>query len=109
MRKHKEVHTLDLSASGETPAINVEAFRYCGIVISTSGVADNTGEFAIEVSNAGSGWAPLEADGLPALADANADLASGLVLAPFDRVRVAFTAAGSAPDGTAQVFVTLKD
>ena len=108
-RHSSQVFALDLSDDDATPALDTQRFRYVGVVIATDSVSDNTGEFAVEVRNGASPWVALDVDGLPALNDADANMASGIVLGPFDQVRVAFTAAGSAPDGTAQVFVTLKD
>lgn len=114
VRREKFAFTLDLSGDDETPAVNIEHYRYAGVLIETDSVADNTGEFFIEVralevgTNTPSGWARLDVT-IPALASADAVLASGLILAPFEEMRVAFDVAGGSPAGTAAVHVCIKD
>lgn len=113
VRRGKFAFDIDLSADAATPAVNIEHYRYAGVLVQTDSVVTNTGEFFIEVralevgTNEPTGWARLDVSIEP-LANADASIATGLILAPFEEMRVAFVAAGT-PTGTAVVHICIKD
>lgn len=114
VRRDKFAFDIDLSDDAATLAVNIEHYRYAGVIVQTDSITDNTGEFFIEVraleigTNAPTGWARLDVT-IPALADADVSLATGLILAPFEEMRVVYVANGDVPDGSATVHICIKD
>lgn len=79
--------------------------------VHTSGVTDNQGEFTVQHrvvvdKNTKSPWSTLTLSPQAVLNDADGDFTIVLDPAPIGELRLAFAAAGGAPDGTAEVWVS---
>lgn len=99
-----------LGASFASDPVTVNTATHVCFNITTAGVSDNTGTFAVEhriYKDSGnySGWASLTLSSAPTLGDDDAVFMLDLRLPP-GQVRVVFTAAGGTPDGTVDVWVT---
>ncbi len=102
-----------LAASFSTDWLTIAYQDNVGYLITTSGVTDNTGTFAVEVrmtdsNGVSSDAVALTLDATPTLADTDAEFFINLNQVPATQVRLTFTAAGGTPDGTAAIFVHSK-
>lgn len=104
-----------LAASFTTAATNVDYLDNIGFIVTTSGVTNNVGTFGVQVRltdaehNTSSDWVDLSLSGTPTLANANLSFAINLTQLPFSEVRLQFTAGGIGPDGTADVWIEVKE
>ena len=114
LKPYRLLTAQSLAASFQTVATNMEQLDYVSYVISTSGITDNTGTFGVEVryvypNTAGpetSAWIPLTLSLVPTLADVDDDITITVQNEGWSEIRLAFTAAGGTPDGTAVVSVS---
>jgi hypothetical protein len=102
-----------LAADFQTDWLTISYQDNVGYLITTSGVTDNLGTFAVEVrmtdSNGNSSnGVPLTLDSVPTLNDTDAEFFINLNQVPATQVRLTFTAAGGTPDGSAAIFVHSK-
>lgn len=101
-----------LASSFNTSQTNIDYQDHVGLIIQTSGVTANTGQFNIQVllqppGGTASSWATLT--GLvPALANADLLWAVALNWLPFSAVRVSFAPGGGGPNGTVQIWLEAK-
>lgn len=99
-----------LGASFNSDPVGGDLLDNIGIWLETAGVTDNTGTFAVQVrwfSEDGltfGPWTALTLSSVPTLADADANFFINLNQIPPAQFRVAFTAAGSTPDGTCNIY-----
>ena len=99
-----------LAANFSSKTTNIQWLDNVAIQISTSGVADNTGQFSIQVSNDEVVWqAVAVSPEIPALNDTNTDIFVNLSQVAFAFIRVRFVAAGGTPDGTCTAILTAKE
>lgn len=87
-----------------------EKLSNIGIHIDCASVTDNTGDFDVQHRiNDGrgnqSGWASLGLDTILVLASADKNMFANLNQIPPGDLRVVFTAAGTIPDGTCDIWV----
>lgn len=110
----KLVDAHSLAASFDSDPFRIKFLDNIGINISTASVTDNTGYFTVEHrivkddnSRAYSAWCPLAfGEGNPTLANANNTFLLNINQIPPGEIRVRFTADGSTPDGTVDVWVS---
>jgi hypothetical protein len=104
-----------LASNFQTSAIRIETTDNVGFFIYCSSVTDNTGSFAAEVrpykddNTVGEDWIPLSLDTTPILNNADDDFFISLNQLPTCQVRLNFTAAGSVPDGTCNIWISATE
>jgi len=103
-----------LASNFSTDPIDITTIDNLGVNVSASSVTDNTGSFFIDHriykdANNFSDWAELTLSSTPQLADADATLLINLNQLPHGQMRLRFVAAGSTPDGVADVWVSGKE
>lgn len=104
----------DLSEDFQTDWVNIAQLDNVGFLISTSGVTENDGTFAVEVRNKLSDSdyseeAELTLSGVPTLNNTDFSTFLNLNQVPADQIRVTFTApASGTPDGTAEISIHSK-
>jgi hypothetical protein len=108
-----ENQSLGSSFNSDSVAIDAKT-NILGINLSTSSITDNTGDFVIQHRiwkdfNSFSGWADLTLSSTIVLNNANITTLIYLIDLPKGQVRVSFTAAGSTPDGTVDIWVSGKE
>ena len=112
---YKLAETQSLAAAFSTQKTNVHLSDNVGILVETSGVTDNLGTFSVEVrmvpaegKGSPSSWATLTLDSVPTLTNSDQSFLINLNQVSFTEIRVSFSAAGSIPDGTANIWVTSR-
>lgn len=106
---------VSLGASFQTDPVDVHAkINILGINIATSSITDNTGDFVIEHriykdAQNFSSWAELSLSSTIVLNNANITTLVYLTGLPKGQIRVNFTAAGTTPDGTVDIWVSGKE
>lgn len=103
----------DLSEDFQTEWVNISYLDNVGFLISTSGVTENAGTFAVEVrmksDTDSSDAAELTLSGVPTLNNTDAQIFLNLNQVPSTEIRLTFTAPDSGtPDGTAEVWINSK-
>ena len=102
-----------LATDFQSSVINIENIDNIAFIIETSSVTDNTGTFGVQVRfkkpnspTEMTEWISLTLDTAPTLADTDGEFyvyLNGLVAT---EIRLTFTAAGSTPDGTVDIWVS---
>lgn len=101
-----------LASNFQTDAIRIETADNVGFYIYCSSVTDNTGTFAAEVrpykddNTLGEDWIPLTLSTTPTLNNADDDFFVSLNQLPNCQVRLSFSAAGTTPDGTCNIWIS---
>lgn len=100
-----------LAASFNSDPINTHSIDNVAFNIATSSVTDNTGTFEVQHrvyvdDNNASAWATLTLSSTPTLANADINQMINLNQIQPGQVRIKFTAAGSVPDGTVDIWVS---
>lgn len=110
---HRLADDQSLAANFNSNVVTIKSIDNVGIVIETSSVTDNTGTFGVDVrikkdDNTFSSWVGLTLSSTPTLANADDQFFINLNQLPPCELRVTFTAAGSVPDGTCDIWVSGK-
>lgn len=102
-----------LAAAYVSESTEVTNLDNIGYAVTTAGITDNTGTWSVQGRNTdgrgnASGWFTLTLTSTPTLANANVNFGIDVIDFPWNEVRLAFTPAGVTPDGTAEIFITVK-
>ncbi len=100
-----------LAADFVTEATNIDNLDKIAWTISTSGITDNTGTFSAQVRDRDAtvhddgAWIDIDFTPAPTLADADTTMTCFITETAWSEARLKFTAAGTVPNGTAQIWV----
>lgn len=102
-----------LAASFNSEITTIKTVDNVAYTIQTASVTDNTGTFGVQFraykdDNTVGSWIDLTLSSTPTLADADDGFLINLNQLPPGQVRLAFTAAGGTPDGTAEIWISGK-
>lgn len=106
---HKLLDAQSLATSFQSEEVDIGWQDNVGIQIVTSGITDNSGQFAVEVTIDGTVWEAIDfSPSIPALSDVNTQIFCNANQLPFKKFRISFTAAGGTPDGTCDAWIMSK-
>lgn len=104
-----------LATSFNGPAMDVSYHDNVWITADCTAVTDNLGTFGVEVRNvpaegkgAPSNWGTLTLDTVPTLTNSAQVIQINLNQVPFSQFRLTFSAAGTVPDGIADIWYTAR-
>jgi hypothetical protein len=113
LKPHVLASAQSLASSFQTDPTNIENLDNIAYAIQTNGVTDNAGTFGVQLRlkkadspSEVTPWIDLTLDAPPTLNNADNNFyiyLSGLVAT---EIRLVFTAAGTAPDGTAALWIS---
>jgi hypothetical protein len=104
----KLLDSVSLAASFSSEPVTIQYLDNIGITLQCTGITANTGSFRIECSVDGDLWVDIGVTPSISLANTNDNIIINLSQLPFSKLRVAFTPAGSTPNGVVVGYITGK-